>query len=252
MADPTPQTPSPAAGGSFTVHPAAENVWRIEQSGPIDVGVNAYLVAGRERAVLIDTGFGGGDLAGCVRGIADLPLAVVNTHFHEDHAGGNPQFPAIHIHRLDLEAARPLSAGCELVPIAEGLILDLGGRKLEVIEAPGHTRGSIVLLDSAASLLFAGDNNNPIVWLFLAECLPLEAYLRNLERLEGRSGEFETVLPGHGAPLDKAFFREQMTCAQMIIGGECQGEKYDSLAGTGILCKYKRAGIAFDPENIFL
>jgi hydroxyacylglutathione hydrolase len=252
VADPKPKTAAPATGGGFTVFAEAENVWRIEESGNTGVGVNMYLVAGRDRAVLIDTGFGGGDLAGCVRGIANLPLAVVNTHAHGDHAGGNSQFPAVHIHRLDLEAVRPLSAGVELVPIEEGLILDLGGRKLEVIEAPGHTAGSIVLLDSAANLLFAGDNNNPIVWLFLAECLPLEAYLRNLERLEQRSGEFETVLPGHGGLLDKAFFREQMMCAQTIINGECRGEKYETLAGAGVLCTYKRAGIAFDPERLFL
>lgn len=67
-----------------------------------------------------------------------------------------------------------------LKPIKSGFIFDLGNRKLEVIEVSGHTKGSIVLLDSENKLLFTGDNNNALVWLFLDGCLPIESYLKIL------------------------------------------------------------------------
>jgi hydroxyacylglutathione hydrolase len=247
--------PLPGEEKWFEVKPAAEGVRRIDDHGTD----NLYLVEGEVKALLIDTGIGSGDLAGCVGDITRLPVIVVNTHGHMDHAGGNRHFPAVHAHPLDFEAIKQISARTagsgsvpSLQPVREGDMFDLGGRKLEVIEAPGHTPGSIVLLDSANKLLFTGDTNNIIVWMFLKECLPLETYLRTLMKLERRSGEFDVLLPGHGDALDALFLREQMICAQQILGGECRGEKYDTFAGSGLLCSYKRAGIAYNPENLHL
>ena len=44
-----------------------------------------------------------------------------------------------------------------LLPIREGDVLDLGGRRLEIIHLPGHTPGSIALLDTANRVLISGD-----------------------------------------------------------------------------------------------
>jgi glyoxylase-like metal-dependent hydrolase (beta-lactamase superfamily II) len=60
-----------------------EGLWSID--GPANDLM--YLVTGTRRAMLVDTGMGLGDLAGMVRGLTDLPLTVVNTHGHPDHAG---------------------------------------------------------------------------------------------------------------------------------------------------------------------
>lgn len=69
----------------------------------IDMGDNIYhiwepagtassLIIGKTKALLIDTGYGYGDLKTVVRSLTDLPIRVVNTHCHIDHAGGNYQF----------------------------------------------------------------------------------------------------------------------------------------------------------------
>ena len=50
------------------------------------------LFVGTERALLLDTGFGFGDLKGAVRSITDLPLVIVCTHGHSDHTFGNGLF----------------------------------------------------------------------------------------------------------------------------------------------------------------
>ena len=69
-----------------------------------------YLIVGPEKAMLIDTGFGVGDLKGLVREITgDMPLIVVNTHAHFDHAYGNFQFDRVYCHEYEvprLEAKR--------------------------------------------------------------------------------------------------------------------------------------------------
>ena len=65
--------------------------------------VNAFLVEGEEKAALIDTGCGIGDIAGIVRELTDKPLVIIITHGHFDHDGGVKQFPGVpvYLHRAD-------------------------------------------------------------------------------------------------------------------------------------------------------
>lgn len=54
--------------------------------------VASTLIIGNTKALLIDTGYGYGNLKSVVRSLTDLSLRVVNTHCHLDHAGGNYLF----------------------------------------------------------------------------------------------------------------------------------------------------------------
>ncbi len=238
----------------FETKLVATKVWCINDHG----NDNIYLVEGNEKALLIDTGLGQADLATCVKTITRLPVIVVNTHGHPDHVGGNFQFSKVYAHPLDFELINRFSSeqknGIEapsLEPIRAGDNFDLGQRKLEVIEVPGHTKGSIALLDAEHKLLFAGDNNTALVWLFLDECLPLEIYVQTLQKLNERIVEFDSILPGHGDVLDPSFISEQIICAQKIISGECQGEEYETSFGSWLLGSHKRSRIAYNPENIY-
>ena len=65
-----------------------------------------YLVIGKRKAALIDTGFGLGDLKAFVRTFTDLPIIVLCTHGHLDHIGGNSQFDEVYICPEDMEMAR--------------------------------------------------------------------------------------------------------------------------------------------------
>ena len=261
----------------FKVQTVAEGVWRIFD----DHGAgNAYVVTGKDKALLIDTGTGAADLATCVRSITRLPMMVVNTHGHSDHAGGDFQFEAASAHPDAFEvivrsagreghadriqrvlaespALEPLllKAGGDfdqkrLVPVRGGHIFDLGARRLEVIETPGHTGGDLCLLDAEHKLLFAGDTVNAPTWLFKPYSLPLDVYLETLQRLRQRAGEYETILTGHGDPLDRTFIDEQIACAESILSGACKGEPYPKRYGNALACSYKRSQIAFDPERL--
>lgn len=248
------KTPLSKSENWFETKLVADKVWRINDHGTD----NIYLVEGEEKALLIDTGIGKADLAACIHTLTSLPVIVVNTHGHPDHVGGNFQFSNVSAHPLDFELIQHFSRQDHspaevppLEPIRAGDMLDLGQRTLEIMEVPGHTPGSIVLVDVEHKLLFAGDNNNTLMWLFLNECLPLEIYLQTLQRLNARRAEFTMLLPGHGDVLDTSFINEQIICAQQILSGG-QGKAYDTFAGSGLLWSYQRASIAYNPEHLYL
>lgn len=245
--------PKVGADSWFRVTLVADHVWRIDDRDM----VNAYLVEGDKGALLVDTTTGRGDLARCVATLTQLPVTVVVTHFHGDHAGGIRQFEKVYVHPADLDLTKRnlpwrgwWGSRTKLVPVEQGYRFDLGNRIIEVIEVPGHTPGSICLLDVTHRLLFTGDNDNGMVWLFLKECTPLETYLATLRKLNQRVGEFDTLLPGHGTPLDAAFIGEQIVCAENILSGAAQPKPYTWFGGTASLCQYKRAMIAYDPNHL--
>ena len=58
-------------------------------------GVHCTLIVGKEKALLFDTGYGICSIEDYVRSITDLPLYIVNSHCHLDHAGGNHLFSRV-------------------------------------------------------------------------------------------------------------------------------------------------------------
>jgi glyoxylase-like metal-dependent hydrolase (beta-lactamase superfamily II) len=80
--------------GWFAVERVAPRTWLVAEPGH----VNCFLVAGDERAVLVDTGLGLADIGAAVRALTDRPVLVVNTHGHSDHRGGNHHFTRVAAH----------------------------------------------------------------------------------------------------------------------------------------------------------
>ena len=244
---------------NFKVSRHADNVYTILEGDPSN-NVNIYVVEGKDSALIIDTGMGSGDIKSYIQTLTKLPLIIVNTHGHSDHTGGNRQFSKVYLHPDDFNMvglkprndAPAKSRGVTYIPIREGHVFDLGGRKLEVIEVPGHTHGSIVLLDKENKILFAGDNSNSIVWLFLSDCYPLEVYLKSLEKVEKLSGNYNIILPGHNTPLEKTFVSEQIGAVKSILDGTGKSFHYDHpFNRSGALeCDYKSAKVAYDPKNL--
>lgn len=78
----------------FHARPVARDVWLVAEPGH----VNSWLVAGRDRAVLVDTGLGIAPIRPVAAGLTDRPLDVVHTHAHFDHVGGDAEFARVAIH----------------------------------------------------------------------------------------------------------------------------------------------------------
>jgi glyoxylase-like metal-dependent hydrolase (beta-lactamase superfamily II) len=82
------------AEGWFATRPIADGLWLIAEPGH----VSSWLVEGGERAVLFDTGLGVESIRATAEELTDRPISVVNTHYHFDHVGGNPEFDEVAIH----------------------------------------------------------------------------------------------------------------------------------------------------------
>jgi hydroxyacylglutathione hydrolase len=207
-----------------------------------DAGASsAYLLRGRERALLIDTLSGTENLADIVRSMTGLPVMVLNTHAHIDHIGGNHFFPGAFLHREDLGVYHdhlrllagalrrsgaevvPDGTECRILPIEPGQVIDLGGLRLEVLHLPGHTRGSIALLDRGARLLYSGDAVNGQMWLQLDHSTPLSEYLATLEGLDALRGAFDGLYGGHvttAAPAPATHIDAVKRGVREILSGE--------------------------------
>lgn len=212
------------------VYQVRDNIWAILTISADGMGDSwMYLIEGPEKALLIDTSFGIGDLKGLVKElVGDKPLYVANTHCSYDHSYGNCQFDRCYCHEKEapymeikqdphiwdylfdangngiwLEFDRkdriPFKR-YEVVAVPDGYTFDLGGGYgIELIWIPGHKPGHAMFLDKASRILFAGDG---IISMRVGigregANATVEAYRNQLAKLAARISEFDHIFPGH-------------------------------------------------------
>ncbi len=237
----------------FEVYEVGPGIWAIYEPFQWQE-VISYLIAGDELAVLFDTGNGIGDIKAIVDQLTDKPVRVLNSHSHFDHIGGNHQFEAI------LSVSTPFSlsktqgsrsdellqevspeALCKGLPegvnakdhrtrpysisgrLENGDILDLGGRRLEVLHVPGHTDDAIALLDRDAGFLWSGDSfyEGPI-WLFAPET-DLASYRESVARMAALAPDLKIVFPAHNTPrADPALLIELRDKLDQVLAGQIE------------------------------
>lgn len=172
-----------------------------------------YLIRGSKRALLLDSGPGKHKIAPVVASITDLPITVIPSHLHFDHVGGLHEFSDValidaedlrkrtndgvflpksaeHLGWLDKDPRQPIRVTRWLQP---GEHIDLGGRSVEVLLTPGHTKTSIMLYDAATPALFTGDFLYP-GGLFVES---LAEYRSTLAMLLERIPKNVTIYPAH-------------------------------------------------------
>lgn len=207
----------------FTTFKINDHIYQIKDA----MGVLSTLVIGREKALLVDTGYGIQNLKEYIEAISNKPLVVVNSHGHMDHSGGNYLFDEIYIHPLDmdlckkhnsiewrkneLENAKKLHLIDEtfdealfcskregnLKPLEENQIFSLGNITVKVVPMEGHTKGSVGFLLEEDKILIVTDATCPFVWLFLEESTSVSTYIQMLKRTLAL--DFDGILLGHGA-----------------------------------------------------
>jgi len=241
----------------FEVYEIASNLFAFCETRHYE-NTTISLIIGPEKAVLIDTGCGIGDLRKAVAEVTDKPVIVINTHTHLDHLGSNRQFDEIAMfdHPLSRRAAvegashqimqREILAdnlvtkpwprdfdptGFTLPPfkvnrwLRDGERFDFGGRDLEVIYTPGEAADHISLLDRTDRILFCGDIllHGP-VWTHL-EGGSLNHLLTSYTRLMGYFEDFDHLMPGHNQPwLDKGLLPETLAGAEKVLSGQATAE----------------------------
>jgi glyoxylase-like metal-dependent hydrolase (beta-lactamase superfamily II) len=182
--------------------------------GPVATNVHVLADPRSREAIAIDTATP--SLSWIVEELAarDWTLRlIVSTHGHWDHIGDNAALAThagadIAVHPADrdrLEHPDPIWAPFEVVPsvpaveLAEGGVVRFGEIRLRVLHTPGHTEGSVCLLDEDEGVLYSGDTLFAGGWgrvdLPGADPAAMVASLARLTSLEDRTG----VFPGHGA-----------------------------------------------------
>lgn len=214
-------------------------------TGITDVtGGRSFLISGRDRALLVDTGIGAGDLKDVVDALTALPYDVALTHAHVDHAGGTWAFAEVYLNPADdalfrchttrenqrgyigaiaplINAADALGEGqCRFLPMREGHIFHLGGLDVEAIAVPGHTPGMTCMLIRQERMLLLGDACNGRVFLFDEEASSVESYCQSLMHLCQWEDAFDTALFSHGPAVQpKTMLHGCIRVAQDILNG---------------------------------
>ncbi|MBQ9262848.1 MAG: MBL fold metallo-hydrolase [Clostridia bacterium] len=154
---------TPMSEPYYRVKEIAPKTWQILSDGDF-----SYLLEGEDGdAILIDSGYGAGNIREYCEQLIGHPVPrIINTHHHFDHTALDGLFDLVYMAAESVPLATipfPSFEGIRFprnytVQIVEdGDIIPLKGRDLLVFKAPDHAVGSIMLLDKAGRILFAGD-----------------------------------------------------------------------------------------------
>jgi len=216
-----------------------------------------FLTVGPEKAMLVDTAYGLGDLKGlCDQLSGGKPLYVAVTHEHFDHAYGSCRFDKVYCHeylapylaqqnehiwdylfdeygdniwvdfdRNDL----PKFKKYEIAGMKDGYTFNLGGDyEIELIYQGGHSPGHAAFLDKKNRLVFTGDN----IICDTSGCgsinvtrpgphmenTSLQAYRDNLKKLVARMDEYDHVFPAHFmVDVENGVMQNELECVEAII-----------------------------------
>lgn len=200
--------------------------------------VRCFLVLGSTSALLIDTGAMDIDLPGMIRSITDLPVTLCMTHSDGDHTGAISHFQEVYAH--EAESRLDTLEGIKLIKIQEGHIFDLGDRQLEVIFTPGHTSGSICLLDRAEKLIFSGDTLSYGPVFMFDPRRDDETYMTSLKKLGAMAsnGHFNVIYPCHNiCPIDTQVISQLSACMEGIVSGALMGKEPQGMLPPGAVTR---------------
>lgn len=228
------------------------NTYRYEQLSQhlyriIDVTeVCCYLVVGKERACLLDTCNGIGNIKEIVSQITNLPVFVILSHGHLDHIGGAGLFDEVYLHKDDVPVFKkhgdmkyriqdtlehvqlPLKASDfietytgELREINDGDMFDLGDIHIKMILVKGHTPGMMCPLIVEERVIIFGDACGVGVLLFDEYSSCVTEYRESLHSLKHVESEYDRIYRNHGTfTSPKELLDNVIECCDLILAGE--------------------------------
>lgn len=222
----------PEINPNAEVYKMRDNLYCIYYDGIHCGEMWCYLIDSPQKAMLIDTAFGLGDLKGLIHKlIGDKEIIVCNTHCHIDHVSGNSHFDKVYCHYADqkyIEEHQGKDVVDEFVYDEKGELgytwfdandlppftsyevegvenhhqFDLGdGYIVELIHLPGHTPGQSGYLDHQTGCFFIGDVTSAFggeAWDVYPEFCTINALRDALQDFMPRLEEVSGVFPGHG------------------------------------------------------
>lgn len=191
---------------------------------------HSYLLIGSQRALLIDTGLGIGNIRDVVAKYVDLKrVLVVSTHIHWDHIGGHQYFDQIFAPKREISwLVDQFPLGLDMVKknfaddhfyhkkpkwfnvndyqiyratsvqaVDDSDLFDLGNRCIACIHTPGHSPGHLCFFEKETGYLFTGDLiYRGTIFVNYPSTDP-ELYQKSIHRLNERVLEIRRLLPSH-------------------------------------------------------
>ena len=213
----------------------------------LNVGLvpNVGIIVGNKATLVVDTGLGPRNGQTVLRATNNVSknaeLYVVSTHFHPEHALGEPAFPATakiiraraqqqDIDEFGLALAKTFASRS---PVTAELLrnvefrkadiffdrehtLDLGGVRVRMLSlGPTHTRGDTIIWVEGDRVLFAGDvvMNRTFV-AFASPYSSVKAWLADFDQLEPLRPV--RIVPSHGMMGDASLIDQQRTMMTAI------------------------------------
>lgn len=226
-----------------------------------------YLVVGKNKAILLDCCDGLGHLREVVESITKLPITLVLTHGHLDHAGGASQFADSDIymnlkdkviypkngedeietrvdyaHRCGAKDAKredftPYYQGT-MQDLSEKTVFDLGGITVRFVSVPGHTPGMMCpLIIEDRSIIF-GDACGVAVMLLDEHSSTVGEYKKSLEHLKTYEDQYDDVYRNHGSySSHKDILENVIECCTNILAHKDDHVPNNILGYEGFMAK---------------
>ena len=215
-----------------------QDTWRIE-----DGMVRMFVLEGEEKALLIDSGMNTPDAIDLARSITSKPIEILNTHADRDHISGNGAFEKCFMSPAEESNFRAAGGTGSIIPIKDGDVIDLGNRPLEIIDIPGHTPGSVAILDINRRVLIGGDSVQSGNIFMFGEKRNINDYILSMKKLLTYKERFDTVYPSHGEfPVSGDIIPKLIEGAELIAGHKCTGKVVDMFGTEVTLYRFDYAG----------
>lgn len=199
----------------------APGTWQVLSDGDY-----TYVIEGEDEALVIDSGYGCGDLRAFCQSLTEKPVyRIANTHSHFDHTANNYLFDCAYMSQDCYDnrtIAKPSHYGIDFprdypcVIIDEGYVFHLGSRDIEVYSFKGHSPQSPAFLDRKERILFSGDEM--VVENYNCK-YSVEFALEQLKKFDRLSEHYDTFCTGPGIFEARPLIDGYIKCAEYILAG---------------------------------
>ena len=218
------------------------DTWRIE-----DNDVRFFVLEGTEKAMMIDSGMNTPDAGKIAETLTYKTLELLNTHADRDHISGNSAFDHFYMHPAEEENYRAAGGSGTVIPLYEGQIIELGDRPLEIIEIPGHTPGSVAILDINRRVLISGDSVQDGKIFMFGRFRNLKEYVPSMKKLLKYTDRFDSIYPSHGSiPVEPDIIPKLIEDAERILAGKAEGKPVERFGMKAVLYLFEEAGFLCD------
>lgn len=231
----------------FEVYKLTDNTYAIYEPNQWQEAIS-YLLIGSEKAMLVDTLQGIGDLKAVIDQLTDLPIIVMNTHSHYDHVSSNYQFDTVYGVNMPytLGNAKGYSnaeIGGNVTPqtiwknlpsnfsfefyeskayeidkfVSDGEIIDLGGREIQVAYIPGHSPDSVILVDRKNRMMMTGDSFYPAPIYVYSDTSSFQDFFLSSQIMFGFQDDVDFLLPGHNETMQPVSYLNELRAATIAV-----------------------------------